>query len=118
MLAVVLALGFGAAELQHGYLPGGDIAFPLAGVKVPIWHLVWMGFWTGYTMAVVGEAAGIFARALHHVDPAVQHAERNADDAAADLSQPLWRAVRIPPQRPVQPRLRAVGVPWRRGGAG
>ena len=61
LLALVLALGFGAAELQHGYLPGGDIAFPLAGVKVPIWHLVWMGFWTGYTMAVVGEAAGIFA---------------------------------------------------------
>ena len=61
LLALVLALGFGAAELQHGFLPGGDVAFPLAGVKVPIWHLIWMGFWTGYTMAVVGEAAGIFA---------------------------------------------------------
>ena len=61
LLALVLALGFGAAELQHGFLPGGDVAFPLAGVKVPVWHLVWMGFWTGYTMAMVGEAAGIFA---------------------------------------------------------
>jgi uncharacterized protein len=50
-----------AAYWQHGFLPGGEVAFPLAGVKVPIWHLVWMGFWTGYTMAVVGEAAGIFA---------------------------------------------------------
>jgi uncharacterized protein len=28
---------------------------------VPIWHLVWMGLWTGYIMALVGQAAGIFA---------------------------------------------------------
>ena len=61
LLLVVLAAGFAAAYLQHGFLPGGDIAFPLANVRVPIWHLIWMGFWTGYTMAVVGEAAGIFA---------------------------------------------------------
>ena len=61
LIALVLGLGFAAAELQHGYLPGGDVPFPLAGVAVPIWHLIWMGFWTGYTMAVVGEAAGIFA---------------------------------------------------------
>ena len=61
LLVLVLAAGFVAAELQHGFLPGADVAFPLAGVRVPIWHLIWMGFWTGYTMAVVGEAAGIFA---------------------------------------------------------
>jgi|RhiMetdeSRZDD1v2_1073273.scaffolds.fasta_scaffold00009_60 uncharacterized protein len=61
LIVVTLAAGFFAAYWQHGLLPGGDVAFPLAGVKVPIWHLVWMGFWTGYTMAVVGEAAGIFA---------------------------------------------------------
>lgn len=61
LIAIVLGLGFVAAYWQHGFLPGGDIAFPLAGVRVPIWHLIWMGFWTGYTMAVVGEAAGIFA---------------------------------------------------------
>jgi uncharacterized protein len=61
LLVLVLAAGFIAAELQHGFLPGGDVAFPLAGVRVPIWHLIWMGFWTGYTMAIVGEAAGIFA---------------------------------------------------------
>ncbi len=54
-------LGLGAGYAQHGFLPGAGEAFPLAGVKVPVWHLVWMGFWTGYTMAVVGEAAGIFA---------------------------------------------------------
>ncbi len=61
LLALVLAAGFAAAYAQHGFLPGGEVAFPLAGVRVPIWHVIWMGFWTGYTMAVVGEAAGIFA---------------------------------------------------------
>jgi uncharacterized protein len=61
LIAGVLGLGFAAAYLQHGFLPGGDVPFPLAGVRVPIWHLIWMGFWTGYTMALVGEAAGIFA---------------------------------------------------------
>ena len=61
MFVVLMILGYAAAYWQHGFLPGGDVAFPLAGVRVPIWHLVWMGFWTGYTMAVVGEAAGIFA---------------------------------------------------------
>jgi uncharacterized membrane protein YfcA len=61
LIAIVLGAGFAAAYLQHGFLPGGDRAFPLAGVEVPIWHIVWMGLWTGYTMAIVGEAAGIFA---------------------------------------------------------
>lgn len=61
LILVVFALGLLAAFLQHGFLPGGDRPFPLAGVRVPIWHLVWMGFWTGYTMGVVGEASGIFA---------------------------------------------------------
>lgn len=35
--------------------------FPLAEVEVPLWHLLWMGFWTGYTMSIVGEATGIFS---------------------------------------------------------
>lgn len=61
LISAVFALGLISAFLQHGFLPGGDRAFPLAGVRVPIWHLVWMGFWTGYTMGVVGEASGIFA---------------------------------------------------------
>lgn len=47
--------------MQYGFLPGGDAAFPIAGMRVPIWHLLWMGFWTGYTMGIVGEASGIFA---------------------------------------------------------
>jgi len=56
-----MCAGLVSAYLQHGFLPGGDRAFPLAGVPVPIWHIVWMGFWTGYTMALVGEASGILA---------------------------------------------------------
>lgn len=57
----VFLLGVVASYWQHGYLAGGDSPFAVAGVRVPIWHLVWMGLWTGYTMAVVGEASGIFS---------------------------------------------------------
>jgi uncharacterized membrane protein YfcA len=63
-LAIVLLLLFlapAAGYWQHGYLPGADRPFPLAGVTVPIWQLLWLGFWTGYVMALVGEAAGILA---------------------------------------------------------
>ncbi len=60
-IVMVFMAGVAAAYLQHGFLPGSDRSFPLAGVRVPIWHLLWMGFWTGYTMGVVGEASGIFA---------------------------------------------------------
>lgn len=56
----LMTLGYFAAYWQHGFLPGGEVAFPLAGVRVPVWHVVWAGVWTGYTMALVGEAAGIF----------------------------------------------------------
>src|SRR5437879_5439100 len=61
MIAMLCIAGFTAAYLQYGYLPGGTRPFPLAGVRVALWHLVWMGFWTGYTMALVGQAAGIVA---------------------------------------------------------
>lgn len=61
MIAGVFVLGIGVSYFQYGYIPGGDAPFPVAGVKVPIWHLLWLGFWTGYTMAVVGEASGIFS---------------------------------------------------------
>ena len=61
LIVLTFAAGLGAAYLQHGTVPGGDVAFPIAGVRVPIWHLVWMGVWTGYTLALVGEASGIFA---------------------------------------------------------
>lgn len=61
LIAAVLILGVAIADAQQGFRPGGEIAFPLAEVRIPVWHLIWMGFWTGYTMALVGEAAGIFA---------------------------------------------------------
>ncbi len=61
MIIAVFALGLLASYLQHGYLAGGDRPFTVAGVRVPIWHLLWMGFWTGYTMGLVGEASGIFS---------------------------------------------------------
>ena len=60
-IAAALILGYIAAHLQHGFVPNGDQAYPLAQVSVPVWHVVWMGVWTGYTMALVGQAAGIFA---------------------------------------------------------
>lgn len=59
----VLLLAFAVSYLQYGYLPGTDRAFPVAGVAVAVWHLVWLGFWTGYVMAVVGQASGTFALA-------------------------------------------------------
>lgn len=61
LVLALLALGFASAWWQYGYIPGGARAFPEAGVRVPVWHIVWMGVWTGYTMALVGQAAGIFA---------------------------------------------------------
>jgi uncharacterized protein len=56
-----LIMGYVAAHLQHAFVPNGDEAYPLAQVRVPVWHVIWMGAWTGYTMALVGQAAGIFA---------------------------------------------------------
>lgn len=60
-IAAALLLGVAAACLQHGFVPGADRPYPLAQVRVPVWHVLWMGAWTGYTMALVGQAAGIFA---------------------------------------------------------
>jgi uncharacterized membrane protein YfcA len=61
IIAIVFIAGIIASILQHGYLAGGNQPFAVAGVRVPIWHLFWMGFWTGYIMALVGEASGIFS---------------------------------------------------------
>jgi len=60
-IAAALVLGYISAHLQHGFVPGADAAYPLAQVRVPVWHVIWMGAWTGYAMALVGQAAGIFA---------------------------------------------------------
>jgi hypothetical protein len=61
MIFFVFILAIAVSFLQYGFLPGWGRPFPIAGVEVPIWHLVWMGFWTGYTMGIVGEASGIFS---------------------------------------------------------
>ena len=61
LAAGALLLGYVAAHLQHGFVPGGDTAWPLAQVHTQVWQVVWMGLWTGYAMALVGQAAGIFA---------------------------------------------------------
>ncbi len=61
LIAAVLILAVAITYNQDGFRAGGEIAFPLAGMTIPAWHLVWLGFWSGYTMALVGEAAGIFA---------------------------------------------------------
>ncbi len=44
MILGVFVLGIIASYLQHGYLAGGDAPFTVARVRVPIWHLLWMGF--------------------------------------------------------------------------
>lgn len=59
----VLLAAFAVGYFQYGFIPGGERAFPVAGVAVAPWHLVWMGFWTGYAMAVVGQASGTFTLA-------------------------------------------------------
>lgn len=61
MILGTFILAIVAGYLQAGYLPGSERPFPVAGINVAIWHLVWMGFWTGYTMGLVGEASGIFS---------------------------------------------------------
>lgn len=61
IIVLVFALGVATSYWQHGYLAGGERPFTVADVRVPIWHLLWMGLWTGYTMGLVGEASGIFS---------------------------------------------------------
>ena len=59
----VFALALLVSYLVYGYLPDAEHPLPVAGIIAPIWHMVWMGFWTGYTMAVVGQASGTFSLA-------------------------------------------------------
>lgn len=61
IVAVVLLVGFTAAWIEYGTIPNGDRPFETAGVTIAVWRLVWMGFWTGYVLALVGQAAGLFA---------------------------------------------------------
>ncbi|HKS85726.1 MAG TPA: sulfite exporter TauE/SafE family protein, partial [Pseudolabrys sp.] len=61
LIAITMTLGCAIALVEYGYIPGNGRPFQTAGVAVAIWRLIWMGVWTGYTMALVGQAAGIFA---------------------------------------------------------
>ncbi len=63
LIVITFGLGIALSYVQHGFLIGGSRGVPLAGndIYVPIWHLLWMGLWTGYAMGVVGEATGIFS---------------------------------------------------------
>lgn len=63
LVCTILSAAFAASYMQYGFVPGDSRAFPVAGVTVAVWHLVLMGFWTGYAMAVVGQASGTFALA-------------------------------------------------------
>ncbi len=61
MIVGVFLLAIVVSYIQHGHLAGANNYFTVAGVRVAIWHLLFLGFWTGYTMAIVGEASGIFS---------------------------------------------------------
>ena len=63
LAAAVFALGVAVSFLVHGFVPNGDRPFPVAGVAVSLWELLWLGLWTGYTMAIVGQASGTFVLA-------------------------------------------------------
>jgi uncharacterized protein len=63
LVTSVFVLGLAVSWLISGFIPNGDRAFPVAGVAVPIWQLLWLGLWTGYTMAIVGQASGTFVLA-------------------------------------------------------
>ena len=47
--------------LGYGYLPGLGRAFPVAGIRVSLLHLLGMGIGTGWLMGLVGEASGILS---------------------------------------------------------
>lgn len=44
-------------------LTPSPILYSVSGVSVSIWHLIAMGFGTGYVMALVGQASGLFSLA-------------------------------------------------------
>jgi uncharacterized protein len=80
---VIWAAGVAASYLQHGFLIGDDRGVPLAGpdFRVGLWHLLLLGFFAGYSMALVGGATGLVSLPYNmsvlgfntiHVSPTVQ----------------------------------------------
>lgn len=63
LVAIVLAGGLLVSFFVNGFIPDGARAFPVAGVATSIGELLWLGLWTGYTMALVGQASGTFVLA-------------------------------------------------------
>ena len=61
LFAALLALAALLARWQNGFLPDGSAPYPIAGVAIEWWQLVWLGVWTGYLMALIGGAAGLLA---------------------------------------------------------
>lgn len=63
LVAIVFGAGLAVNWLISGFVPDGDRVFPVAGVAVPVWQLLWLGLWAGYAMAIVGQASGTFVLA-------------------------------------------------------
>lgn len=63
LAAAVLGLGLLVNFLLLGFVPDADRGYPVAGVAVSLAELLWLGLWTGYTMAIVGQASGTFVLA-------------------------------------------------------
>jgi uncharacterized membrane protein YfcA len=80
---LVWGIGVAASYLQHGFLIGGSRGVPLAGpdCHVSLWHLLLLGYFAGYSMALVGGATGLVSLPYNmsvlgfntiHVSPTVQ----------------------------------------------
>lgn len=63
LVATVFGLGLLVNFLLAGFIPDGERSFPVAGVAASLHELLWLGLWTGYTMAIVGQASGTFVLA-------------------------------------------------------
>ena len=113
LIALCFAAGIAASYWQHGALVGvAGVEFPLAGVYVPLWHLVWMGFWTGYTMALVGEASGIFSLPYSMSILRFDNIFISPTNTVCDLFEPPWRDPGIPQREAFEPGLGPVAVRW------
>jgi len=61
IIAATFGAGILVSRLGFGFIPGAAEAFPVAGVRVSLLHLIAMGIGTGYLMGLVGEASGILS---------------------------------------------------------
>ena len=99
---VFLLCGFGAAYLQYGYLPGADRPFPIAGVRVPIWHLVWLGVLDGLHHGARRSGGRDIRTAVQHLNSTIQQSSRISYHARAHILEPDRRATRVSSHRAVE----------------